>query len=218
MSYLNQGGSSPTYCEVIKLDGDQNFAIYMGSDPSLVTCTKTSSPTGVYSTEDLDNAITDTNIINVVRSWYDRKTDYNNLTVRELIAAVLSNVASGKKVALLALPKMTKVLASNLSAIKELMVIYRAKGVYNFLCFGYREPIAQFLDKLRYDALYLFPERFYTAASFETRFKNNFTLCYDNQYCEVLGIVNPDEDKISLLMPVEWTIHSEALAKGFVEN
>lgn len=217
MAYLNQGQAGNSYCEVVAV-GDSNYAIFLGSDPSMVTCEKTASAPGVYSTTNLDQPITDENIVNVVSSWYSKPVMGNVATVREWIAALLWANESKPIKPMMGLPKMTKVLAAGLSSIKELMVIHEDYDAFRFLCFGYRRPIAEFLTKSNFTGIYLFPERFYVSCLFETRFKDNFGIINLGNTWDALYIANHARDKVSLLMTADWEQHTGFLERTFMER
>lgn len=227
MSYLNQSNNGITYCEVIETEVNNekiNYAIYMGDDTSIITCEKTSSSPGVYSTDDLDNQISDPNIIHAVQSWYDKRINSksNNITVRQQVRELLEMSHGANFKPIMGLPKLTKMLTSALTNIKELMTIYEDTNCFSYVCFGYRYPLAEFMDKNNYEPLYFFPDRFYTAACFETRFNSKFGLCMiphgtTNFKGNILSIMNLGGDKISFIVSVDWKVHGKSLAETFTD-
>lgn len=227
MSYLNQSTNNITYCEVIETNinnGKINYAIYMGDDTSIITCEKTSSSPGVYSTDDLDNQISDTNIAQVIQSWYDKRINAgnNHVTVRQQVKELLEISYGANYKPIMGLPKLTKMLTSALANAKELMTIYEDTNCFNYVCFGYRYPLADFMDKNGFDPIYFFPDRFYTAACFETRFNNQINLYMipagtTNFNGHVLSITNRGGDKNSFIVSVDWKVHGKSLAQTFTD-
>lgn len=231
MSYLDQNNAGTSYCEVIEVQHNNistNFAIFSGSDPSLITCEKTSSMPGIYRTEDFNEQIVDRNITSIVESWYSRNvnTDLPNpICLRTQIKILLATVVAAEFKPLRGMPKLNKMLTNGLGSIKELMTIYETVDAFEFLCFGYRPPIAEYLDQTSYNSTYYFPDRFYAAACFETRFSAaSLNLRYisvnnPNVFIPsgILVITNNQRDKFSFLLPAAWKKHSDFLMQSFAE-
>lgn len=221
MSYLDQGNGN-AYCKVIKVTNDTNYAIFISPDGTIITCEKSALNPGIYSIGS-ETAEADANIINSVDALYTRR--YKECSLDDYVSMVLGAVVEKRALffPLHHLPKMTKALAQGLTSIKEALAIYETEDDYKFLCFGYRQPIADYLDQVvRHDNLkniFIFPDNLFVACGFQTRF-NPSGIYMSADFDDFSMFTNDIErfDHVSLVGNVDYKTHLEYLERNFVNG
>ena len=217
MAYLDQGMNNP-YSVVIDIGNDQRYKVTMSTDGTVVTSEKTSLPIGVYPTES-DSVEKDNDIANSILSLYSKSvTSSPNESIMQWIGSVLRVCQTEEFLPIDQIPKMTKALATNLSGVKEAMVFHHDEpgNKYLFVCFGYRRVIADALADV--SPIFVFADRFFTGASFETRFKKElYMIHFDDS--PVIAITNDPnvKDKISLVMTLDWQEHTKYLESTLLD-
>lgn len=226
MAYLDQGLTNAYSFVIENSSGDKRFKIVMSPDGTVVTSEKTSLGPGVYPANSEVQEM-DKNIINAISSIYKKSLKWDTGTnVQSMILNLLEAAHSASFWPIRYIPKMTKALATNLSSIKEAMVFYENEKdqTYDFLCFGYRRIIAESLhSKFGQNDIYtsyIFPDRFFTGASFETRFKANnlYMTAFTGPDLSLITNDADNKDRISIVMGLNWQEHTNYIDRTLIED
>lgn len=218
MAYLDQGLNN-SYSVVLTGNLGQNYKVVMSPDGTVVTSEKTALKPGVYPVES-EVPETDKNIAQSIMSMYNKNVKgYDNFSISQFISHKLDTAQELNFRPIKHIPKMTKALATNLASIKEAMVLLETddSSAYDFLCFGYRRQIAESLTR-NFNPIFVFSDRFFTGASFETRFKTALWM-FSLSSEEILITNDPvGKDKISIVMGVNWQEHTTYLDRSILDE
>jgi len=208
MAYLTQGIGE------YYIVGETGRAYYVSSDGTVITTQVDNNEPGVYSVASGD-IVRDEQIIKAISSFYQKKVQNNTKTLSEFVEYTISKATQNTNqfLPITKIPKFTKGLATALHSASECITFIETDDSIEFLCFGYRPKIAEFIESTN-AAVYVMPERFYRGVMFETRFSP--TGMVGKILRGSMGIVvanGPKLEKLSLIMGVNRINHS-----NFIEN